>query len=86
MKKIYHRVKNILFKNGRMFLEIDGNKYDFKLSEISPRLVKASKTERERLLISPSGYGIHWPMLDEDLSVDGLLGVRNFQAQRKRVV
>jgi len=25
--------------------------------------------------ISPSGYGIHWPLLDEDLSVDGLLGI-----------
>ncbi|PKN21436.1 MAG: hypothetical protein CVU65_16870 [Deltaproteobacteria bacterium HGW-Deltaproteobacteria-22] len=25
--------------------------------------------------MSPSGYGIHWPELDEDLSVDGLLGL-----------
>ena len=23
--------------------------------------------------LSPSGYGIHWPELDEDLLIDGLL-------------
>jgi hypothetical protein len=23
--------------------------------------------------ISPSGYGIHWPDLDEDLSIDGMI-------------
>jgi len=27
--------------------------------------------------ISPSGYGIHWPLIDEDLSIDGLLGVKH---------
>ncbi|MBF0567096.1 MAG: DUF2442 domain-containing protein, partial [Nitrospirae bacterium] len=25
--------------------------------------------------ISPSCYGIHWPLLDEDISIDGLLGI-----------
>jgi hypothetical protein len=24
--------------------------------------------------MSPSGYGIHWPLVDEDLSIDGLIG------------
>ena len=24
--------------------------------------------------ISTFGYGIHWPLLDEDMSIDGLLG------------
>ncbi|OYZ50723.1 MAG: hypothetical protein B7Y15_08625 [Bacteroidetes bacterium 24-39-8] len=23
--------------------------------------------------ISPSGYGIHWPLIDEDLAVDAIL-------------
>jgi hypothetical protein len=30
---------------------------------------------RENFEISPSGYGIHWPDVDEDLSIDGLIGV-----------
>jgi hypothetical protein len=35
----------------------------------------ASATEHERLYaeLSPGGYGIHWPLIDEDLSVNGLL-------------
>ncbi len=35
----------------------------------------AGATERERLTaeLSPGGYGIHWPLLDEDLSINGLL-------------
>ena len=33
----------------------------------------ATKAERENLEISPAGIGIHWPDLDEDLSVAGLM-------------
>ncbi|MDP2982675.1 MAG: DUF2442 domain-containing protein [Candidatus Latescibacter sp.] len=25
--------------------------------------------------IQPSGYGIHWPLIDEDIAIDGLLGI-----------
>ena len=32
---------------------------------------------RERIEVSPSGYGLHWPEVDEDLSIDGLTGVRH---------
>jgi hypothetical protein len=32
---------------------------------------------RERFEVSPAGYGIHWPDLDEDLSIDGLIGVKH---------
>ncbi len=39
----------------------------------SPRLAVASEVERRDLELSPGGYGIHWPRLDEDLSVGGLL-------------
>ncbi len=38
-----------------------------------PRLQNASKEVRQKYEISPSGYGIHWPDVDEDLSVAGLL-------------
>lgn len=39
----------------------------------SPRLAQATVTERSQAELSPSGYGIHWPLPDEDLSVAGLL-------------
>jgi hypothetical protein len=40
-------------------------------------LANASETERKKYEISPSGYGIHWPLIDEDLSIDGLLGIQH---------
>jgi hypothetical protein len=39
----------------------------------SERLARASQTERDRAELSPSGYGIHWPLLDEDLAVGPLV-------------
>lgn len=36
-----------------------------------PRLMKASTVQRENYEIMP--MGIHWPELDEDLSVTGML-------------
>jgi hypothetical protein len=37
-------------------------------------------------LVSPSGYGVHWPLLDEDIAIDGLLGiVHTREIQRKSV-
>jgi len=39
----------------------------------SKRLASATKLERSAAELSPGGYGIHWPLLDEDLSVNGLL-------------
>ena len=39
----------------------------------SPVLAKASPAQRREAELSPGGYGIHWPSIDEDLSVGGLL-------------
>ena len=41
--------------------------------DCSPRLAAATTEERLRAELSPGGYGIHWPLIDEDLSVGGLL-------------
>jgi Protein of unknown function (DUF2442) len=39
----------------------------------SPILAAATADERRRAELAASGYGIHWPMLDEDLSIGGLV-------------
>ena len=39
----------------------------------SKRLAKATEQQRLAAELSPGGYGIHWPFIDEDLSVNGLL-------------
>jgi len=71
----YHAVSHLRFIEDHMILQIDGQEYRFDLQSISPRLWQASRAERELYEISPSGYGIHWPLIDEDLSIDGLLGI-----------
>ena len=39
----------------------------------SPPLAAATAEQRRCAELSPGGYGIHWPMIDEDLSISGLL-------------
>ena len=41
-----------------------------------PRLVSATEDERGNWRFIGGGEGIHWPDLDEDLSVEGLLAGR----------
>jgi len=41
-----------------------------------PRLVHATPQERDGWRIIGGGEGIHWPELDEDISVEGLLAGR----------
>ncbi len=76
MKK-YHEVSDIQFTDETLIIKIDGRRYEFQLPEISEKLANASAVERNRYEISPSGYGIHWPLIDEDLSIDGFLGIKH---------
>jgi len=48
-----------------------------------PRLVYGTKTERDNWELLGDGEGIHWPALDEDISVTGiLLGRPSAESQR----
>ena len=38
-----------------------------------PRLAHGTPAERLNYQISGAGYGIHWPDLDEDIGIEGLL-------------
>ena len=47
-----------------------------------PRLAYGTPTERANFQISGAGYGIHWPDLDEDIGVEGiLLGKKSSESQ-----
>jgi len=74
MKK-YHQIKNIQLERGNLYLNIDGKDLKVGLKSISPKLANANNKEQSEFEVSPSGYGIHWPLIDEDISIDGLLGV-----------
>ena len=46
-----------------------------------PRLAHGTLAERHNFEISSAGYGIHWPDLDEDIGVEGiLLGKRSTES------
>ena len=38
-----------------------------------PRLLHATAEQRINWQVAGAGYGIHWPDIDEDISVEGLL-------------
>jgi hypothetical protein len=44
-----------------------------------PRLAAATVGERRRWELIGPGIGIHWPLIDEDISVDALLAGRRSQ-------
>lgn len=41
-----------------------------------PRLQNATPAQRSRWQVAGAGFGIHWPDVDEDLSIDGILAGR----------
>ena len=60
---------------------VDGRSISVPL-EWYPRLASSSDAERNNWRLIGSGEGIHWPDLDEDISVDHLLsGVRSGESQ-----
>ena len=72
-----HDVRNVSVSGRLLHLDVDGKSYEIDLAEQSPRLARATQRQRERVEVSPSGYGLHWPDVDEDLSIHGLIGVKH---------
>jgi hypothetical protein len=83
--KEYYNISDLKFEDEFLIVTIDGEQKRFKLKEISAALDKASEEERNNFEISPSGYGIHWPLLDEDISVGGLLGIVHAPHWKKKI-
>jgi hypothetical protein len=56
-----------------LVLIVEGESVSIPWEKCSERLAHASPTERSLAVLSPSGYGINWPLIDEDLAVGPLL-------------
>ena len=72
-----HSIETISFTQENIILHLDGKEVSLPLNKISKKLEVATEVERNLYSVSPSGYGIHWPLIDEDLSVDSLLKIAN---------
>ena len=68
-----HKIESIKFDQDFIYLNIDGNDIKVALDTLSMKLKSADEYRRMFYKISPSGYGIHWPLIDEDLSIEGIL-------------
>ena len=68
-----HDVQMIDFEGTKMVLTVDGQVYRVDLPSDSARLANAKDAARRSYSVSPSGYGVHWPVIDEDLTIDGLI-------------
>jgi hypothetical protein len=76
------RVRTISFGEDTMSVDLmDGRTITVPLVWY-PRLLEASADQRAKWEVSAAGYGMHWPLLDEDLSTEGLL--RGIPAVRPR--
>jgi hypothetical protein len=63
----------IQFEGNELIILKNGQRKVVDLKVVSSKLLDASEGERNLYRISPSGYGIHWPLIDEDLSIEKLL-------------
>jgi hypothetical protein len=72
MEKL-HKINSIRFSEDEMIITIDHQQYNINLRKVSSRLLNASDEERNNFELSPQNYGIHWPMIDEDLAINNLI-------------
>jgi hypothetical protein len=71
----------VAFTDGRLIVKLaDGRELSVPL-DCFPRLRRASMRERRKWELIGGGLGIHWPLIDEDISVENLLAPR---PQRRR--
>ena len=65
--------KAIATSRDSLIIILEDRKVAIPWTRCSARLSAANHAERQDAELSPGGYGIHWPKLDEDLSITGLL-------------
>lgn len=71
--KTDERVSAVSFDSDRLIVDLmDGRTIAVPLAWY-PRLLEATPEQRSDWELAGAGYGIHWPQIDEDLSVEGLL-------------
>ncbi len=68
------QAKSVRFDADNIWVElVDGRQLGVPLAYF-PKLAEATHSQRKKYIISGGGTGIHWEELDEDLSIQGLMG------------
>jgi hypothetical protein len=67
------RIQNVTVTEDTLSVDLDDGRTILVPIGWYPRLAHGTLAERASFEISGAGYGIHWPDLDEDIGVEGLL-------------
>ncbi|MFM7551157.1 MAG: DUF2442 domain-containing protein [Cyanobacteriota bacterium] len=78
------RVMHVSSTDDFLVVELEDGRTISAPLDCYPSLFHASQKGRDDWEVTGSGFGIHWPTIDEDVSVEGLL--RGAPASRVRVV
>ena len=74
------RAKEVRCSDSELSVLADGRSISVPLAWF-PRLLHATAAQRNNFELLGGGHGIHWPDIDEDISVEGLLrGARSPEA------
>jgi hypothetical protein len=56
-----------------LVIVLEGREVQVPWPRCSGQVAKATTAQRMDCRLSPGGYGVHWPQIDEDVSVGGLV-------------
>lgn len=83
------RIESVLFQEKRILIFLNSKQVLIDSIENHKRLKNADTKDLAEFRLVGNGTGIHWPSLDEDLSLYGFLKdyfTKNFQEQRELVI
>jgi hypothetical protein len=66
-------IEQVRLFSSSLFVTVNGREHKFNIRDLSPRLAMASDEDLNDFEVTPSGYGIHWEKIDEDISLIALL-------------
>ncbi len=72
MEKMFD-LREVKVEGHRLSFQVNGVPVICDLSQTSPIFARANAEQIARVVADPVGVGFHWPELDEDLSVNGIL-------------
>jgi len=83
MNTLTDTVQRAVYQDGQIIVTMHGGaQVRFPVAE-NPRLARGTAQQLNNIEISP--FGLHWPDLDEDLSVRGLLKGEYGQHQKPQI-
>ena len=76
-------IKSVGFGSDRLFIELSTGRVLVVPYTYTKRLAEATQEELKEYRLIGGGRGIHFPLIDEDISVEGV--IRDFGNEVKRV-